>query len=145
MPVVLKSDFKRFTPATKLPKERTSKSRVYHYHEQQEVVGDGIFSGVSNLLSPAIKLISSNKDIIANAAKSAAAIGGLAAVANQVAQTNKELKQLEAIKKLREEAAAAVNTPKISDEAKKKLADIAGGSSVKGTSVTAKGDGIRKF
>ena len=142
MPVVHKNDLKLFTPATRLPKEQTTRANVYHYKEQQtadEVVGDGIFSGVSNLVAPAVKLISSNKDIIANAAKGAAAIGGLAAIAQQVARSNKELKQLDAIKKLREEAAAQVATaPKISNEAKQKVASI-------GAATTSKGDGIVKF
>lgn len=51
--------------------------------------------------------MSANKEIIANAAKCAAAIGGLTAVANQVAQANEELKQIEAIETMRETAEMA--------------------------------------
>lgn len=50
----------------------------------------GSFSGIAKLGSPAVKLVSANKDIIANAAKGAAAIGGQAVVG----QVNKELKQI---------------------------------------------------
>lgn len=41
------------------------------------------------------KFVSANRDIIANAGKAAAAIGGLVAVANQVAEVNKEFKRKE--------------------------------------------------
>ena len=129
MPVVYKSDLKRFAPSQKLPKELGRSPKVYHYKEHQtvdEVVGDGIFSNISNLIQPAVKLVSNNKDLIANAAKGAAAVGGLAATISQIQKSNKELEQLKEIRKLREsvqkdaEALGKAGT-KISEDAKKKI------------------------
>lgn len=98
----IKKDLRWYNPTTKLPKECNTKCRLYHYKECCDVssdfeTGDGIFSGISSLVSFAIKLISTDKDIITFAAKRATAIGGLAAVANQVAQAKIELKQIKAI------------------------------------------------
>ena len=145
MPVVNKTDLRHLNPAIKLPKEQTIHSKIYHY-KGQEVIGDGIFSGLAGMFAPAAKLISSNKDIIVNAAKGAAAVGGLASIANQVAQSNKELKQLEAIKKLREEVAARSENTKISEDAKKKVANISKALITEAeTSKGKQGDGIFRF
>ena len=149
MPVVYKNDLKKFAPAKSLPKERVSHSKVYHYKENypvEEMTGDGIFSNIGNLVSPAVKLISNNKDLIANTAKGAAAVGGLAATIGQIAKQNKELQQLQEIRRLREEQKqAAINT--ISEEAKKRIANIP--PPPPPTQPTQshyhKGDGIAKF
>ena len=151
MPNVYKNDLKRkFAPATNLPKERVNQSKVYHYkesHTVDEVTGDGIFSNVGNLVSPAVKLISNNKDLIANAAKGAAAVGGIAATIGSIVKANKELEQLNQIQKLRAEAAATA-AKTISENAKMKIANIPAPT----TPITppaptkvVKGDGIVKF
>lgn len=150
MPTVNKSDLKKFSPAINLPKERRNHSKVYHYRDKQtvdEVVGDGIFSNIGNLVSPAIKLISNNKDLIANTAKGAAAVGGLAATIGSIVKANKELEQLQEIRKLRE-TALNKEKPKISEEAKKKIDKVASLANIapdKVASLERKGDGIVKF
>ena len=146
MPVVNKTDLKRFSSNVKLPKERTSHPKIYHYRDHQtvdEAVGDGLFDGVSSLFTSGLKFVQNNKDLIANTAKSAAAVGGLAATIGSIVKANKELEQLQEIKKLRLKALDSV--PKkagISEEAKEKVSQIISDNQ---KVMESKGDGIMKF
>ena len=131
-----------------MPKERGNLP-VYHYGNHTYcdinwksdcVTGDGLFSGISSIVSPAVKFFSNNKDLIVNTAKSAGAIGSAASTISRVVEADKQLKQIDAIRKLRELELNKKNSQKkISDSALSKINNLATDSQV------PQGDGLLKF
>ena len=134
MPIIYKHNLKHFASNQKIAHEPSMKS-VYHYNnvETTQKEGDsvnsvasvnsgaGIFSGIGSI----VNLIKNNKDLITSAAKGAAAIGSTASAISNAVKSQNELKQLEAIRKLRNDSEELKKLKKLSDETKNKIANIA--------------------
>ena len=132
MPIIYKHNLKNFASNQKISHEPSMKS-VYHYDSVETIgtqkflgtaaavqkEGDGIFSGIGSI----VNLIKNNKDLITSAAKGASTAS---AISNAVKSQN-ELKQLEAIRKLRNDSEELKNLKKLSEETKNKIANIAVG------------------
>ena len=87
---------------------------VYHYNNEETIQkegdsvnsgagvnrGAGIFSGIESM----VNLIKNNKDLITSAAKGAAAIGSTASAISNAVKPQNELKQLETIRKLKNDS-----------------------------------------
>jgi hypothetical protein len=124
MPIIYKHNLKHFASNQKIAHEPRM-NPVYHYDNRETVQkeGDGIFSGIGSI----VNLIKNNKDLITSAAKGAAAIGSTASAISNAVKSQNELKQLEAIRKLRNDSEELKNLKKLSEETKNKIANIAVG------------------
>ena len=122
MPIIYKHNLKQFASNQKIAHEPRM-NPVYHYDNRETVQkeGDGIFSGIGSI----VNLIKNNKDLITSAAKGAAAIGSTASAISNAVKSQNELKQLEAIRKLRNDAKEMQKDKKLSEETKNKIAKLA--------------------
>ena len=140
MPVIYKHNLKQFASNQKIANEPPVKP-MYHYNtiETVEKEGDGIFSGIGSI----VNMIKSNKDLISSVAKGAAAVGSTASAISNAVKSQNELKQIEAIRKLRNDAKELQKDKKLSDETKNKIANL---QSVKLKSIDeVRGNGLAKF
>ena len=127
MPIIYKHNLKHFASNNKIAHEPRM-NPVYHYDSIETVgtqnflgtagavqtEGAGIFSGIGSI----VNLIKNNKDLISSAAKGAAAIGSTASAISNAVKSQNELKQLEAIRKLRNDSEELKNLKKLSEETK---------------------------
>ena len=109
MPFIYQSDLSDFSNNKHIPDEETTRS-TYYFNENAEYKGDGILSGVGSLLKSGADFVKGNKDLIIQGAKAA---GTTAAAINKVVDAvkeDKELKDLEVIRKLQADAASKIGT-----------------------------------
>lgn len=133
---IYKHNLKQFASNQRIANEPSVKP-IYHYRTV-ETVGGG-FSGISSGISSVVNLIKNNKDLITSAAKGAAAIGSTASAISNAVKSHNELKQLEAIRRLRDDAKELEKEKrkKLSEETKNRIANL----SVE----EIRGNGIAKF
>ena len=132
MPFIYNHDLREFTSNKHLPDENTTRS-TYYFNQNAEYKGEGILSGVGNLLKTGFDLAKGNKDLIIQGAKAA---GSTASAVNKIVNAvkeDKQLKDLELIRKLQEKSKAK----KVSPSTKEKIASLA--------NPDQKGDGFAKF
>ena len=144
MPIIYKHNLKHFASNQKIAHEPSMKS-VYHYDSVETIQkeGAGIFSGIGSIAN----FIKNNKDLISSAAKGAAAIGSTASAISNAVKSQNELKQLEAIRKLRNDAKEMQKDKKLSEETKNKIAKLAKMESKhdEKTIEEMRGNGLAKF
>ena len=147
MPIIYKHNLKQFTSNKNIANEPSIKP-VYRYNSIESLgkakEGDGIFSGIGSL----INVIKNNKDLISSVAKGAAAIGSTASAISNAVKSQNELKQIEATRKLRNNAKDLQKDKKLSEESKNKIANLKSIEEIRGNRVTKglnSGAGLAKF
>ena len=140
MPIIFKHNLKQFSSNQKIANEPPIKP-MYHYNsiETIEKEGSGIFSGIGSL----VNVIQNNKDLISSVAKGAAAIGSTASAISNAVKSQNELKQLEAIRKLRNDAKELQKDKKLSEESKNKIAQLS--KNIRSSTEEIRGNGLAKF
>ena len=105
---IYKHNLKQFASNQRIANEPSVKP-IYHYRTVETISSStekegGGFSGISSGIGSIVNLIKNNKDLITSAAKGAAAIGSTASAISNAVKSHNELKQLEAIRRLRDDA-----------------------------------------
>ena len=127
MPAIYKFEAHKYTPKKWIVGERKNKSKAY-FNPQQEKYGNG-FGGVAQLFKTGFDLVKNNKDLIIEGGKAAGSVASAVSKVSDAVKADKQLKEIELIRKLRQEAEAK----KISNKTKEKIEAL------------AQGDGIAKF
>ena len=138
MPYILNHDLSDFTSSQRLPDEQTTRS-TYYYNQDAEYKGDGILSGVGDLLKSGINIVKGNKDLIIEGAKAAASTASAVSKVVDAIKEEKDSKDLELIRKLQSEKKKKTVSP----STKEKMAKLAGSGGA--GNPEQKGDGFAKF
>ena len=132
MPFIYNYDLEDFGKDVRIPDEDTTESTFY-YNETVERRGDGLMSGIGSLFKSGVDLVKGNKDLIIEGAKATAALGSTINKVVDAVKTDKQLKELELIKKIQDEK----KQKSVSSNTKKKLEEIVNKDQI--------GDGFSKF
>ena len=132
MPFIYNHNLREFTSNKHLPDEMTTRS-TYYFNENAEFKGDGILSGVGNLLKTGVDLVKGNKDLIIEGAKAAGSTASAVSKIVDAVKEDQQIRDLELIRKLQDQS----KVKKISSSTKEKIASLA--------NPEQKGDGFAKF